>query len=314
MDNDVAAAAFAALTSTSIYETGMTFTKKEHKETYPTIFPSRPELSQAGRTVLITGGSAGIGFAIAKGFAQAHAKRIIILGRRQNLVDEAVSELKKEFPEVQFDGYPSDVDDLADVEKLWKGFEEDGTVIDVLVLNAAKISEHGPILSLGRDEVWSSFTMNVRSLLDLSERFYKQKNGEGRQKFLVNVSTEASHNYTKSGPWPAYSASKNAGTMLIQMIAKDTPPEKMQVLNFHPGVVHTSAFKNAGIPEDIYPFDHVGLAGNFAVWAASEEARFLHGRFVWAKWDIEELKSGDIGERIKNNDHYLKVGVVGLQQ
>ncbi|KAJ3943186.1 uncharacterized protein N0V96_007421 [Colletotrichum fioriniae] len=286
MDSDIGAAAFAALTSTSIYETGMTFTKKEHKEAYPTIFPSRPELSQAGRTVLITGGSAGIGFAIAKGFAQAHAKRIIILGRRQNLVDEAVSELKKEFSEVRFDGYSSDVDDLADVEKLWKGFEEDGTVIDVLVLNAAKISEHGPILSLGRDEVWSSFTMNVRSLLDLSERFYKQKNGEGRQKFLVNVSTEASHNFTKSGPWPAYSASKNAGTMLIQMIAKDTPPRE----------------------------DAVDLAGNFAVWAASEEARFLHGRFVWAKWDIDELKSGVIGEKIESNDHYLKVGVVGLQE
>lgn len=294
MDSDIGAAAFAALTSTSIYETGMTFTKKEHKEAYPTIFPSRPELSQAGRTVLITGGSAGIGFAIAKGFAQAHAKRIIILGRRQNLVDEAVSELKKEFSEVRFDGYSSDVDDLADVEKLWKGFEEDGTVIDVLVLNAAKISEHGPILSLGRDEVWSSFTMNVRSLLDLSERFYKQKNGEGRQKvctldavyeeeetppppteltewlqFLVNVSTEASHNFTKSGPWPAYSASKNAGTMLIQMIAKDTPPEKMQVLNFHPGVVHTSAFKSAGIPEDIYPFDHGMCSPRSAKW-------FLH--------------------------------------
>lgn len=40
----------------------------------------------------------------------------------------------------------------------------------------------------------------------------------------------------------------------------------------------------------------------------------MHGRFVWAKWDIDELKSGVIGEKIKNNDHYLKVGVVGLQE
>ncbi|CCF35836.1 short-chain dehydrogenase [Colletotrichum higginsianum] len=309
-----AAAAEAALKSTSPFETGITFTKTIHREPYPTISPSRPELSQAGRTVLITGGSMGIGFAIAKGFSQAGAKRVIILGRRQNLVEEAVSDLRKEFPKVQFDGLSSDVDDLADTEKLWKGFEEDGTVIDVLVLNAAKISTGGAILALGRDDVWSSYTMNVRSLLDLTERFYKQKNGGGRQKFLVNVSTEATHNFTKAGPWPAYSASKNAGTILIQLIAKDTPPEEMQVVNFHPGVVRTSAFINAGIPEDFYPFDTASLGGNFAVWAASEEARFLHGRFVWAKWDVEELKTGEIGEKIRKNDHYLKVGVVGLQE
>ncbi|OHX00524.1 short chain dehydrogenase [Colletotrichum incanum] len=303
-----------AINSTSPFQGGMTFTKTIHRKPYSTIYPSRPELSQTGRTILITGGSAGIGFAIAEGFAQAGAKRIIVLGRRRNLVEEAVSKLQKKYPDVQFDGFPSDVDDLADTEKLWKGFEEDGTVIDVLVLNAAKISSGGSILAVGRDEVWSFFTMNVRSLLDFSERFYKQKNGEGRQKFLVNVSTEAIHNFLKSGPWPVYSSSKNAGTLLIQMIAKDTPAEEMQVINFHPGVVRTSTFIDAGVPEDLYPFDDVTLAGNYAVWAASEEARFLHGRFVWAKWDVEELKTGEIGKKIRSNDHYLKVGVVGLQE
>ncbi|EFQ34769.1 short chain dehydrogenase [Colletotrichum graminicola] len=300
--------------SSSPFQTGMNFTKTIHRKPYSAILPSRSELSQKGRTILITGGSAGIGFAIAQSFAQAGAKRVIILGRRQNLVDEAVSKLEKEYQGVQFSGFPSDVNDLGDNEKLWKGFEEDGTVIDVLVLNAAKIANDGSILALGRDYVWDSFTMNVRSLLDLSERFYNQKNGEGRQKFLVNISTEAIHNFQKSGPWPAYSASKNAGTLLIQMIAKDTPPENMQIINFHPGLVRTSPFIDAGVPEDRLPFDDVSLSGNYAVWAASEEARFLHGRFVWSKWDVEELKTGDIGKKIRDNDHYLKVGVVGLQE
>ncbi|KAK1988896.1 short chain dehydrogenase [Colletotrichum cereale] len=307
--------AFASIAdATSPFQTGMNFTNTIHTKPYSAILPSRPELSQTGRTILITGGSAGIGFAIARGFAQAGAKRIIILGRRRNLVDEAVSKLEGEYQNVQFTGFPSDVNDLKDSEKLWKAFQEDGTVIDVLVLNAAKISNDGSILALGRDYVWDSFTMNVRSLLDLSERFYKQKNGEGRQKFLVNVSTEAVHNFHKAGPWPAYSASKNAGTLLIQLIAKDTSPEDMQVINFHPGLVRTTIFLDAGVPEDFYPFDDAALAGNYAVWAASEEARFLHGRFVWAKWDVEELKTGEIGEKIRKNDHYLKVGVVGLSE
>lgn len=55
------------------------------------------------------------------------------------------------------------------------------------------------------------------------------------------------------------------------------------------------------------------LPGQFAVWAASPEARFLHGRFVWAKWDVDELQGGLLRKRIDEDDEFLKVGVVGIQ-
>lgn len=56
------------------------------------------------------------------------------------------------------------------------------------------------------------------------------------------------------------------------------------------------------------------LSGQFAVWAASSEADFLHGRFVWANWDVDELRSGEIGERIREDEHFLKMGVEGLTE
>jgi hypothetical protein len=56
------------------------------------------------------------------------------------------------------------------------------------------------------------------------------------------------------------------------------------------------------------------LPGNFAVWAASPEATFLHGRFVWANWDVEELKNGVVGKRISEDEHFLKVGIEGLTE
>lgn len=40
--------------------------------------------------------------------------------------------------------------------------------------------------------------------------------------------------------------------------------------------------------------DSAQLAGDFTVWAASEEARFLKGKFVWVNWDVEELKSKQV--------------------
>lgn len=55
------------------------------------------------------------------------------------------------------------------------------------------------------------------------------------------------------------------------------------------------------------------LSGNFAVWAASPEATFLHGRFVWANWDVLEMKD-IIGPRVKEDEHFLKVGIEGLSE
>jgi hypothetical protein len=59
-------------------------------------------------------------------------------------------------------------------------------------------------------------------------------------------------------------------------------------------------------------FDIAVLAGNFAVWAASPEAKFLHGRFAWAGWDLDELRSGSIRERIDKDPKFLTIGVHGL--
>jgi hypothetical protein len=54
------------------------------------------------------------------------------------------------------------------------------------------------------------------------------------------------------------------------------------------------------------------LPGHFAVWAASPEAQFLHGRFVWCNWDITELSTGEVRKMIDSDPWFLKVGVKGL--
>ena len=33
------------------------------------------------------------------------------------------------------------------------------------------------------------------------------------------------------------------------------------------------------------------MAAHFAVWLSSQEASFLNGKFVWANWDVDELKA-----------------------
>lgn len=131
---------------------GFDFTKTVHRTPYPAISPSRAELSQKGKTVLITGGHTGIGWAIARAFAQASADKIIIVARRDNVVASAVSRLASEFPLSQVIGHACDIADLASVDQLWKNLAKDGTLVDVVVLNAAKVTM-SPILDLARDTV-----------------------------------------------------------------------------------------------------------------------------------------------------------------
>lgn len=149
-----------------------------HSEPYATISPSRPELSQKERTVLITGGNSGIGFAIAKGFIKAIAKQVIIIGRRADITDAAVEDLSREATALKSPtkviGRVCDISNLRSVEELWQYFTNEGIVIDILVLNATAGGAVAPILQSGRDAAWADFETNVRSALDLTERFYKQ--------------------------------------------------------------------------------------------------------------------------------------------
>ncbi|KAF5518725.1 hypothetical protein CGCA056_v009448 [Colletotrichum aenigma] len=40
-----------------------------------------------------------------------------------------------------------------------------------------------------------------------------------------------------------------------------------------------------------FPYDDISLPADFLVWTASQEAAFLNGKFVFANWDVEELKA-----------------------
>ncbi|KAK0616731.1 hypothetical protein B0T14DRAFT_523710 [Immersiella caudata] len=205
-----------------------------------------------------------------------------------------------------------DITSLTDTARLFDTLKSQNIFVDVLVLNAATTGEIKTLLDAGVTSVWNAFEVNVRTLLDLTEHFYKQESKTPRQKYLLNVSSSAIHNFESDAVvMPAYGLTKNAGTLLVQQIAKDVKADDMQIVSFHPGGVLTDMVKANGVPEELYDWDDENLPGQFAVWLASPEAKFAHGRMLAAHWDVDELK-GEAKGQMQKQWNYLKVGVVGI--
>lgn len=157
----------------------ISITEQTHKSSYPAISPSRPALSQAGRTVLITGGSGGIGYGIALAFAAAGADKVIIVGREETKQKEAVSSLAQDAgPEsrTKFEGRAALPNKPESIDSLWDALEAEGVHVDVLVLNAAVTGSAtaSSMWNVGWEDTWEQFIVHVRSLHHYSERFWKQ--------------------------------------------------------------------------------------------------------------------------------------------
>lgn len=60
-------------------------------------------------------------------------------------------------------------------------------------------------------------------------------------------------------------------------------------------------------------FNPGDMAAAFAVWAATNEAAFLHGRFVWASWDVDELATGKVREQLDADPYFLRTTVAPLK-
>lgn len=165
-----------------------------HTSSYPAINPTlNPRISQAGRTVLITGSTAGIGFAMAKSFVTASASKVIITGRRQERIDKAVDDLRQHAKEINNEqtevvGKKFDATKMEEIDAFWKKLADEGVVVDVLVLNAVGEMAMGGLCEEGGRttmEIWEKLEANLRAPMRHTEIYMKQ--GKDRQKVSLFV-------------------------------------------------------------------------------------------------------------------------------
>ena len=190
--------------------------------------------------VLITGGTSGIGFELARNFARDNYG-VIIVSTSSKRLQEAKQKLENEF-KIAVLTYEEDLGKIGAAMQLYNRIKEDNINISILVNNAG-IGLVGPTdkIDFKRDE--SLMILNVINLVELCKLYisdmYRQGNGK-----ILNVSSIGAF---QPGPYTStYFASKAFVLTYSRAIRYEAKEKGVQVCTLCPGATKTNFFALEG--------------------------------------------------------------------
>ena len=191
-----------------------------------------------GKTIVITGGTSGIGLATAEEFT-AQGANVIITSRKQENIDAAVSKLGNKVK-----GFVSDAGKTSDLWKLREEVQKHADNIDVLFINAG-FGKFSPLEETTEEEFDSQFNTLVKGGFFTVQQLAPLVNEGGTIIFNTSVITEM----TMPGA-SVYGAAKSAVQYLNKSLANELKDRKIRVNAVSPGPIGTNFFNEAGVPEE----------------------------------------------------------------
>ena len=220
-------------------------TKIWHSSTYPSIFPTRSELSLAGKTVVITGGGSGIGLSISQSFALAGSSKIAIIGRRNAVLEKAAASIYDLVGNTtQVLTVPADVSSKEQIDQAFSDISVafGGKPLDILVNNAGYYSGVRPFGTETIDEWQIALDTNIKGVYNVTTAFIATATPDAT---LINISSATAHIEPFFG-YSAYATTKIAGARLMECIQSEKP--SLHIVNVHPGrVVETEMARKLSV-------------------------------------------------------------------
>ena len=241
-----------------------------------------------GRVALVTGGSYGIGFAIATALAEAGAK-IVFNDRRQELIDKGVAEYKK--LGIEAHGYICDVTDEEAVAKFIAQVEHDVGPVDILVNNAG-IIKRIPMLEMSASDFRQVVDIDLNGPFIMAKAVLPSmiKNGHGK---IINICSMMSELGRETVS--AYAAAKGGLKMLTRNIASEYGKYNIQCNGIGPGYIETpqtAPLRERQADGSRHPFDSFIIAKTPAErWGRAED---LQGPAVFLASDASNFVNGHI--------------------
>jgi short-subunit dehydrogenase len=195
---------------------------------------------------VVTGGSEGIGFELARRFALA-GDGVMLIARRPDPLARAAADIRAE-AKVDVIVLPLDITDIDAVAKIEAALASHGAYADVVVNNAG-IGLSGPFHAHASADVLQLVDLNVRALTRLTHHFLPGMRMRGRGGIL-NVASIGG--YAPGPNQAAYYASKAYVLSLSEAIAAETAGEGVRVCALAPGPVNTRWHEKAGAQNAFY--------------------------------------------------------------
>ena len=249
------------------------------------------EIRLDGRTAVVTGGSKGLGFAIAKRFAASGAE-VAILARRADVVKAAADEISQESGRRVL-GFSCDVSKADEVEQAYDRVIGDFGKVDILVNNAGT-SRTGSFEQI-TDEIWQEdLDLKLFAAIRMTRLVWPQMTQRrwGRIINVLNIGAKA----PRAGGAPTV-VSRAAGMALTKVLAAEGAPHNVLVNALLVGVIMSDQWVRrhqagaADVPFEEFirdmgkdvPLGRIGTPeefANIACFLASDAASYIAGTAI----------------------------------
>lgn len=186
-----------------------------------------------GKTALVTGGSRGIGRAIALKLAELGANIVVNYRSSANAVEEIVREI--EIKGVKAIAVQGDVSSFADAEKIIKAAVSEFGTLDILVNNAG-ITADGLLMRMKEEDFDKVIEVNLKGAFNCirhaSSVMVKQRSGK-----IINISSVVG--ITGNAGQANYAAAKAGIIGLTKSVAKELASRGINVNAVAPGFIET---------------------------------------------------------------------------
>lgn len=234
------------------------------------------------KVAIITGGTRGIGFAIAKKFLDNNAK-VVILGSKEETVTKALNEFKEINKDYEVTGYYPNLTNEESVKEMFEKVKEQYGKIDILVNNAG-VSSRTPLTEHTIEEFDKVCDINLKSAFVCSKvavDYLKETKG-----VILNTSSMVSKYGQPSGVM--YPSTKFAINGMTLSLARELAPLGIRVNAVAPGITKTDMVAN--LPEEMIkpliatiPLGRIGEPEDIAnafLFLASDLASYVTGQVL----------------------------------
>ena len=211
-----------------------------------------------GKHALISGGSRGIGLAIAQELLELGAE-ILVVGRDQNRLTEQITRWKKKNYPVE--GIRADVSVKSDRERLFETLTQKWDSLDFLINNAGT-NIRKKVMEFSEQEYDFIFDTNLNSVFDMCRRAFPLLQ-KSEQASIVNISSVAGLIHLRTGA--PYGMTKAAMVQLTRNLAVEWAREGIRVNCIAPWYIHTplveKLFENRSYFEEVIQRTPLGRIG-----------------------------------------------------